>query len=266
MDKNACLRPLLHSRRTWCLRPFLAIWLSARCFNAAERKAGISRKSSATFFTFYFTIEVIKCHLQGKSCCYNPYVVHSFFGRMGLDEGDSFQLDPLAALFYPAAYSFTSIFLHRNLSSILFIGLILSPAEIQEHCLVPAGSRRDWAHAVQKGEWFIVVWIYYQLFPFTSLLRTIVLEQHKLLLADLCIFVPTPSVRSHRYLLTLPFCTVVMSAIFKHKYKKQQWCAESCIPTGLALQLYKANPGVVQWQCYSAGWPVYSTWVFFWWG
>lgn len=88
-------------------------------------------------------------------------------------------------------------FLHCNLSSILFIGLILSPAEIQEHCCVSEGSRRDRAHAVQKREWFIVVWIYYQLFPFPSLLRTIVLEQHKLLLADLCIFVLTPSVRSH---------------------------------------------------------------------
>lgn len=29
---------------------------------------------------------------------------------MSLDEGDSFQLDLLAALFYPAAYLFTSIF------------------------------------------------------------------------------------------------------------------------------------------------------------
>lgn len=147
---------------------------------------------------FLLSVSLLKlCHLQGKSCCYYPYVVHSFFGIMGLDEGDSFQLDLLAALFYPAAYLFTSIFLHCNLSSILFIGLILSPAEIQEHCRVPAGSRRNRAHAVQKGEWFIVVWIYYQLFPFPSLLRTIVLEQHKLLLADLCIFVPTPSVRSH---------------------------------------------------------------------
>lgn len=36
-----------------------------------------------------------------------------------------------------------------------------------------------------------------------------------------------------------------MSAISKHKDTKQQWCVELCTPTRLALQLYKANLGVI---------------------
>lgn len=93
-----------------CVHFWPSDYLPVVSMGPAERKAGFSRQSSATFFTFCVIIEVIKCHLQGKSCCYYPYLVHSFFGIMSLDEGDSFQLDLLAALFYPAAYLFTSIF------------------------------------------------------------------------------------------------------------------------------------------------------------
>lgn len=178
-----------------CVHFWPSDYLPVVSMGPAERQAGISRQSSATFFTFCVIIEVMS--FAGQELLLLSLRCAFILWNNGFRRRRQFPARSVGCFILSCSIFIYLHFLHCNLSSILFIGLILSPAEIQEHCRVPAGSRRDRAHAVQKGEWFIVVWIYYQLFPFPSLLRTIVLEQHKLLLADLCIFVPTPSVRSH---------------------------------------------------------------------
>lgn len=178
-----------------CVHFWPSDYLPVVSMGPAERQAGISRQSSATFFTFCVIIEVMS--FAGQELLLLSLPCAFILWNNEFRRRRQFPARSVGCFILSCSIFIYLHFLHCNLSSILFIGLILSPAEIQEHCCVSAGSRRDRAHAVQKGEWFIVVWIYYQLFPFPSLLRTIVLEQHKLLLADLCIFVPTPSVRSH---------------------------------------------------------------------
>lgn len=120
----------------------------------------------------------------------------SFFETMVLDKRAIFQLDLIDVLFYHAAYSLTCFFLHSTaLAAIHRVGS--EPTEMRGHCRDPARSRSDQARTVQKGKWVIVVWVYYQLFPSSSFAYTTVLPQCKLPLADLCVFIPTPSFRSH---------------------------------------------------------------------
>lgn len=154
----------------------------------------------------------------------------------------------------------------RPLSSLLFIGLILSPMEIQEHCRDPAGSKGSTTCCAER----MVYWCVALLPRFNFPVSYAPLSQNRVsyylqAAAYLCQHLQSGLTLLILHWLradTVPFCAVITSGI-SHKYTK--WCCmEIHAPAGLVQQLCKADPSAI----HGSETPrtAYSTWVFIWWG
>jgi len=148
------------------------------------------------FFTLCIIIEDVKCYLQAKSC-YCHCNEFSFSETMVLDRQDSFQLHLIDVLFYHAAYSLTYFSLCRISHSMLFTGLMLSPLTCSDTVVIlpVAGVIQDILY--RKENSLLYYGFIINCFP-SPVSCTLQCCQYKLLLAGLCIFIPTLSVISHR--------------------------------------------------------------------